>query len=63
MAPTAGTVGPEHMEELEGLPGIGKGKNVSGNRKTIAAGNVLLQRIPAGVEKKRPANQPQFQSA
>lgn len=63
MAPAAGTGGQEPMEELEGLPGIGKGKNVSGNRKTTAAGNILLQRIPTGVEKKRPANQPQFQSA
>ena len=50
------------MEELESLPSIGKGKNVPQDRKSIAAGILVLQRIPSGVEKKRPASQPQFQS-
>lgn len=50
------------MEELESLPSIGKGKNVPWERKSIAAGKLVLQRIPSRVDKKRPASQPKFQS-
>lgn len=62
MTPDAGTGGSEHMEELESLPSIGKGKNVPWERKSIAAGKLVLQRIPSRVDKKRPASQPKFQS-
>lgn len=43
------------MEELD-LPGIGRREDVPENRKTTAAGNILLQRTLPSVGKKRPAN-------
>lgn len=50
------------MEELA-IPGIRKKEVVPGNTKTTAAGNLLFTENPAGVERKRLVNQPQFQSA
>lgn len=48
-----GLAAQKHMEELESLPSIGKGKNVPWREKSIAAGKLVLQRIPSRVDKKR----------
>lgn len=61
MAPAAGNEVPEYVKVFRRSSRHWEG--ILGSRKTTATRNLLLQRTLPGVEKKRPANQPQFQSA